>query len=49
MHLSQPRLKSGAWERLRGVLMEKTGSNIKNTFQAKLGPLRDDFFGLIEN
>jgi len=21
----------------------------KNTFQPKLGPLRDDFFGLVEN
>jgi len=29
MQLRQPRLKSGAWERLRGVLMEKTGSNME--------------------
>jgi len=29
MQLKQPRLKSGAWERLRGVLMEMTGSNME--------------------
>jgi len=28
--LRQPRLKSGAWERLRSVHMEKTGSNRSN-------------------
>jgi len=29
MQLRQPRLKSGAWERLRGIYMEKTGSNME--------------------
>jgi len=29
MQLRQLRLKSSAWERLRGVLMEKTGSNME--------------------
>jgi len=29
MQLRQPRLKSGAWERLRGIHMEKTGSNME--------------------
>jgi len=30
MQLRQPRLRSGAWERLRGVHMEKTGSKSTN-------------------